>query len=158
MSYEIDLQVACDKPLPVSEAQINHWVENTLKEHMPTAELTLRFVENNEMVELNSTYRKQNKTTNVLAFPSSIPDGIELDFPLLGDVIICPAVLAAESIEQNRALEAHWAHIVIHGVLHLLGYDHIEDKDAEVMQKKEIELLAQFDYANPYNEEDSHLE
>lgn len=158
MSYEIDLQIACKNELPVSNSCIISWVESTLQAHMPTAELTLRFVDNEEMHLLNHTYRKQDKTTNVLAFPSEIPDSIELEYPLLGDVIVCPDVLALESIEQNKTLDAHWAHIVIHGVLHLLGYDHIDEHDAKIMQNKEIELLARFNYANPYNEEDDHLE
>ncbi|MDI1351847.1 MAG: rRNA maturation RNase YbeY, partial [bacterium] len=103
-----------------------------------------------EMVYLNDTYRKQNKTTNVLAFPCSLPDAIELESPLLGDVIICPQVLAEESIQLNKALSEHWALIVMHGILHLLGYDHIEDDEAEVMQAIEIKLLATLGYANPY--------
>ncbi len=107
------------------------------------------------MTSLNYTYRKQNKPTNVLAFPQQLPDVVEMDYPLLGDVIICPAVLATEASPSR--LTAHWAHIVIHGVLHLLGYDHIQPQEALVMKEQEIALLAKLGYDNPYLE-DQNLE
>lgn len=157
MNYVIDLQVACNEPLPVSEASLLTFAELPLKAHRDKAELTLRLVNPEEMLELNSTYRKQHKTTNVLAFPSDIPADIALDYPLLGDIIICPSVLLAESQEFNKALDFHWAHIVIHGVLHLLGFDHINDDDARVMQAQETALLAQLGFTNPYLE-DNHFE
>ena len=95
-------------------------------------------------------YRKQNKATNVLAFPATYPENVELEYPLLGDVIICPAVLKQESKTLKQPLIAHWAHIVIHGILHLLGYDHIDEEDATVMQAIEIQLLADLGFDNPY--------
>ena len=149
-THEIDVQIACVDKVPVSTEQLTSWIGMTLDEHQSNGELTLRLVDTQEILELNSTYRKQNKPTNVLAFPSSIPDTIELDHPFLGDVVVCPAVLQSEAMEQKVPLEAHWAHIVIHGVLHLLGYDHIEEDDAIVMQKMEIKLLGKLKFANPY--------
>ena len=152
MNYYVDIQHACDSPLPVSDETLKRWVNLTLKSYRERAELTLRFVNATEMTALNSTYRQQNKVTNVLAFPATYPEDIELDYPLLGDVIICPEVLQEESQTLNTPLEAHWAHIIIHGVLHLLGYDHIEEKDADIMRPIEIKLLNELGYDNPYKD------
>jgi probable rRNA maturation factor len=158
MSYHIDLQHACDDPIPVNDQSLQTWAELALLEHMDSAELTLRLVDSTEITELNHSYRQQNKPTNVLAFPSELPDNIELDYPLLGDVIICPQVLQQESQELGKSLEEHWAHIVIHGVLHLLGYDHIKDSDAEIMQALEVKLLSKLGFANPYHTEGDNVE
>ncbi|QRN03899.1 rRNA maturation RNase YbeY [Legionella sp. MW5194] len=158
MNYVIDLQVACEDPLPVTEAALVSFAELPLKAHREKAELTLRLVSAEEMIDLNSTYRKQQKTTNVLAFPANLPAAIAMDYPLLGDVIVCPAVLLAESQALNKALDFHWAHIVIHGVLHLLGFDHMEEEEARLMQAQEIRLLAELGFTNPYLDEDNHLE
>ncbi|KTC92968.1 MULTISPECIES: rRNA maturation RNase YbeY [Legionella] len=158
MSYHIDLQHACDEPIPVSDESLRTWAELALLEHMDSAELTLRLVDPTEITDLNHTYRHQNKPTNVLAFPSELPDNIELDYPLLGDVIICPLVLQQESQESGKSLQEHWAHIVIHGVLHLLGYDHIKDSDAGIMQALEVKLLSKLGFANPYQTEGDNVE
>lgn len=158
MTYCVDIQHASNTPIPVSDETLQHWVEITLKPHQPTAELTIRFVDAPEMIELNHTYRKQNKVTNVLAFPASYPSDIPLDYPLLGDVIICPTVLDEESHTLNVPLQTHWAHIVIHGVLHLLGYDHIVESDAAIMRPIEIHLLEQLGFDNPYKTEENSLE
>lgn len=158
MTYCVDIQHACSAPLPISDETLQHWVALTLQPYQEHAELTLRFVDPPEMIELNHTYRKQNKVTNVLAFPASHPNDIELEYPLLGDVIICPSVLLSESHDLKITLEAHWAHIVIHGVLHLLGYDHIIETDAAMMRPIEISLLNKLGYNNPYQTEDSTLE
>ena len=158
MNYKITLQNACTDKLPISGKKIKNWLELTLKEHIDHGELTVRLVIMDEMTELNNTYRQQNKPTNVLAFPSQLPDSIVLDYPLLGDIVICPEVLKQEAATQNRPLIAHWAHIVIHGALHLLGYDHIEADDAKIMQAEEIQLLAQLKFTNPYKNEDNDFE
>ena len=107
-------------------------------------------LDEDEMINLNYTYRNLNKTTNVLAFPASYPKDIKLKYPLLGDIIICPTVLLQESKELNLPLVSHWAHIVIHGVLHLLGYDHIKEDDKHIMQEIEIKLLESLGFNNPY--------
>lgn len=158
MNYYIDIQNALDSTSPIAEDAITQWAQLALRDHKACAELTIRLVSTAEMTQLNYSYRNKNKTTNVLAFPCMLPDHIELEHPLLGDIIICPEVLLAESKEQHKSLEEHWALIVIHGVLHLLGYDHIEDNDAAVMQALEIKLLAELGYTNPYDIEDNELE
>lgn len=158
MTGHIDIQNALDDELPIDEQELIHFASLVLEKEVTSAELTIRIVPSEEMIYLNNSYRKINKTTNVLAFLAKIPEHIELDCPLLGDVIICPDVLLAESIELHKTLKEHWALIVIHGVLHLLGYDHIKDTDAEIMQKKEIQLLAELGYSNPYANEDYHFE
>lgn len=154
MTHHIDVQVACDDPLPVCEDDIRHWAEIALAHQTDAGELTIRLASPEEIRLLNNTYRKNDKPTNVLAFPANLPKEIQLDIPLLGDVIICPAVLEEESKQLNKPLSDHWAHIVIHGVLHLLGYDHIKDEDAQIMQPLEAALLAKLGIEDPYiNEE-----
>jgi probable rRNA maturation factor len=158
MNYHIDIQNASKSSLPLTEEEMSNLAMLALRDQIKSAELTIRLVDAEEMIHLNSTYRKQNKTTNVLAFPSNVPDHIELDFPLLGDIIICPEVLAEESREQGKTIEEHWALILIHGVLHLLGYDHIKDEEAQAMQALEIKLLAERGYTNPYETKGNELE
>jgi probable rRNA maturation factor len=153
MSYHIDIQHACNETLPVTDETLDHWVTSTLQLHHESAEITLRLVDAEEISDLNHIYRKKNKATNVLAFPAAHPAHVELEFPLLGDVIICPIVLKQESENLETPLIAHWAHIVIHGVLHLLGYDHVKDDDAIKMQSVEIQLLAELGFDNPYKTE-----
>ena len=117
------------------------------------SEVTLRLVDESEGRELNHQYRGKDKPTNVLSFPFEAPAGITV--PLAGDLVICAPVVAREAIEQNKTPEEHWAHMVIHGMLHLQGHDHIEDADAEVMEALEIRLLADLGYSNPYETEES---
>jgi probable rRNA maturation factor len=150
MSYYIDLQHACTDEIPISDIILRKWIKLTLAPFNHSAELTLRFVDEAEMINLNSTYRNLNKTTNVLAFPASYPKEIELKLPLLGDIIICPAVLLQESKKLEVPLISHWAHIVIHGTLHLLGYDHIKEEEEAIMQEIEIKLLKNLGFSNPY--------
>ncbi len=152
MTHYIDIQNATKDSLPITEEEIRNWASLTLKDFRKEAELTIRFVEPEEITHLNHTYRKKEKSTNVLAFPSALPPEIQLEFPYLGDVIICPEVLLSESKEQNKTLDAHWCLILIHGILHLLGYDHIKDDEAEIMQAIEIKLLAELGYPNPYDD------
>jgi probable rRNA maturation factor len=148
----LDIQHACTITAPISDDTLTSWITCTLRAcHLEKAELTLRLVNTDEMTTLNHTYRKQNKKTNVLAFPANLPENILVEYPLLGDIIICPEVLEHESQSLNIPLKAHWAHIVIHGVLHLLGYDHIENADASIMEALEIKLLDKFGFENPYD-------
>ena len=146
----IDLQIACTDALPISQEQLVLFVQTALEAHASEAQVTLRLVDVPEIIHLNKTYRNRDKATNVLAFPSTVPKEIPVFPPLLGDVVIAPAVLAAEAIEQNRALDAHWAHITLHGVLHLLGYDHTGEKDTQHMQAMEIGLLNKLGFCDPY--------
>lgn len=158
MTYFIDIQNASTGTLPLSETELTQFATLALRDFANQAELTIRLVDPEEMIHLNNTYRKQNKTTNVLAFPSAIPSHVELDCPFLGDLIICPAVLLEESHQLHKTLTEHWALIVMHGVLHLLGYDHIKELEAIEMQGIELQLLAELGYANPYQLEGNELE
>lgn len=158
MTYYIDIQNATDEPLAMNEDQITRLASLALRDHKKEAELTVRFVTSEEITHLNHTYRKKDKPTNVLSFPSDLPPEFQLECPLLGDVIICPQVLLAECEELNKTLDAHWSLILIHGILHLLGYDHIKDDDAAVMQAIEIKLLAELGYTNPYDAEGNQLD
>lgn len=158
MNHLIDVQIACDDTLPVTDDTIISWAKQTLCDQVEACELTLRLVTMDEMTGLNTSYRKKSGPTNVLAFPANVPEGIDLEYHFLGDVIICPAVLASEAIEQQRPLEAHWAHIVVHGILHLLGHDHQEELETNIMQSLEIARLADMGFPNPYLTEESNLE
>ncbi len=113
-----------------------------------SVELTIRLVDEDEIQQLNKIYRHINKSTNILSFPFEAPDYIPLN--LLGDLVICHPIIEKEARLQNKNITAHWAHIIIHGMLHLLGYDHIKDHEAEVMETIEIEILFKLGFDNPY--------
>lgn len=150
MTYLIDIQNACTARLPASKTTLRMIARSTLQAERSAAELTLRFVERSEMIHLNHTYRQINAPTNVLAFPAQLPDIIPFKRPFLGDVIICPTVLKTECIELRKPMKDHLAHLVVHGILHLLGYDHMEEQEAQHMQDREIKVLMQLGYAHPY--------
>ncbi|WP_075180678.1 rRNA maturation RNase YbeY [Pantoea sp. 1.19] len=145
----LDLQLACASAdgLP-AEAEFQRWLNAVLSQFQDESEVTVRLVDEAESRMLNHTYRGKDKPTNVLSFPFEAPPGIEL--PLLGDLIICRQVVEQEADEQHKAREAHWAHMVIHGCLHLLGYDHIEDEEAEEMESLETEIMLALGYPDPY--------
>ncbi|WP_392553183.1 rRNA maturation RNase YbeY [Orbus wheelerorum] len=148
-SIILDLQIATkDQQNLPSEEQINLWLNLILRPFMSNAELTIRIVDEMESQQLNSTYRHKDKPTNVLSFPFESP--VEIETPLLGDLIICKQVVEQEAKEQNKSLSSHWAHMITHGCLHLLGYDHIEDEEAEEMESLEIEIMAELGFDNPY--------
>ena len=107
------------------------------------ATITMRFVDDDESQHLNDTYRGKNKPTNVLSFPYE-------DEPLMGDIVFCPGVIIREAQEQGKTVTAHMAHLVVHGMLHLMGYDHLNDRDAKEMESLETEILADLGFANPY--------
>ena len=113
------------------------------------SEVTIRIVGSEESAELNSQYRNKSGPTNVLSFPFEAPAGITV--PLAGDLIICVPVVEREAREQRKTSTEHWAHMVVHGILHLQGYDHIEDNEAEAMEALEIRLLSQLGFGNPYD-------
>jgi probable rRNA maturation factor len=145
----LDLQLACadGNNLP-AETDFQRWLEAAVMPFQPESEVTIRLVDEAESNELNLTYRGKDKPTNVLSFPFEAPPGIEL--PLLGDLIICRQVVEQEAAEQGKTVEAHWAHMVVHGTLHLLGYDHIEDEEAEEMEALETEIILALGYPDPY--------
>lgn len=149
MSVTLDLQLASASTdgLP-SEAQLQGWLDGTILGFQQEAEVTVRIVDEAESNELNLTYRGKDKPTNVLSFPFEAPPGLEL--PLLGDLVICRQVVEHEAAEQGKPLMAHWAHMVVHGGLHLLGYDHIEDDEAEEMEALERDIMQELGFADPY--------
>ena len=151
MTIIVDQQIACQTTELPTQQNFEDWVTATLlAEDILEGELTIRLVNKDESQQLNHDYRHQDKPTNVLSFPFSIDDSIELATPLLGDLIICPAILETEAKQQYKRLLAHWAHMVIHGTLHLLNYDHQTPQQSEVMESLEIKLLLQLGYKNPY--------
>ncbi len=144
----IDIQIAtADDNIP-SEEDFSRWVCAALPATHANAELTIRVVGFDESQALNATYRKKNQPTNVLSFPFDIP--AEVGSTLLGDLVVCGPVVEQEALDQNKPLEAHWAHMVVHGTLHLLGYDHIEDDEAEAMEALETKILMGLGYNPPY--------
>ncbi|SFN50155.1 rRNA maturation RNase YbeY [Xenorhabdus japonica] len=148
-SVILDLQIACENPegLP-EEAFFQRCLEGVLPQFQAESEVTIRVVDEAESHDLNLTYRGKDKPTNVLSFPFEAPPEVEL--PLLGDLIICRQVVEKEAEEQQKIVAEHWAHMVVHGSLHLLGYDHIEDDEAEEMESLETEILKKMGYPDPY--------
>jgi probable rRNA maturation factor len=143
----VDVQYASSyKDIPTKK-KLSHWSRTCLESILENAEFTIRIVDEEEITGLNKTWRGINKATNVLSFPSG---GNQVVPELIGDVVICAPIISREADEQNKDIEAHWAHMVIHGLLHLLGYDHIEENDAKKMESLEIEKLKRLNYPNPY--------
>lgn len=149
----MDVQYAVDdrQGLP-SAATLQHWVEVTLAGRQGDAELTLRIVDRQESAYLNETYRHRPGPTNVLSFGLGPPVGLDIppSTPLWGDVVICAPLVAEEAREQGKSPQSHWAHLVVHGVLHLLGYDHEEPAAAETMETLERQILGRLGYPDPY--------
>ncbi|QTO01251.1 MULTISPECIES: rRNA maturation RNase YbeY [Aggregatibacter] len=145
----IDLQIACEQEsgLPTAE-QIEQWATAAVQPQSDEVEMTVRIVDEAESHALNLNYRGKDRPTNVLSFPFECPDEVEL--PLLGDLVICRQVVEREAQEQDKPLMAHWAHMVVHGSLHLLGYDHIEDDEAEEMESLETQIMTGLGFADPY--------
>ena len=145
----INLQLA--EAAPVSEQQLSSWAQAALLEGA-AGDVTIRVASAEEVQSLNRDYRGKDKPTNVLSFPSELPPELaaECEEVELGDIVICAEVVANEAAAQNKTLEAHWAHMVVHGMLHLQGYDHIEDADAEIMEALEIKIMCALGFANPY--------
>ena len=165
MELYIDLQLACEHsaadPLPsIDDLQL--WVGKALAhplqgEPRDQAELTIRIVDNAESQSLNRDYRGKDKPTNVLSFPTDMPDEwppeLKAELPV-GDLVVSAAVVADEAREQGKSLQAHWAHMIVHGSLHLLGYDHIEEAEAVHMEALETKLLGELGFPAPYQDED----
>ena len=148
--YYIAIQNTVDKKELPSEQALQSWALAVLQDRLKRAELCIRIVSKEESAELNEQYRQKPQATNVLAFPAEIPEDIDLQRPLLGDIIICADVVVKEAKTQGKTIDAHFAHLLIHGILHLLGFDHQNEPDALEMEKTEINILNQLGYANPY--------
>lgn len=154
---ELDLQVEVEGACVPSLAELRRWVLAALGERRERerqrAELTLRVVGETEGRALNRRFRGRDGATNVLSFPFEVPPGIEAADPVhdfLGDLVICADLVEPEALEQDKAMEAHWAHLVVHGVLHLLDYDHLNDVDAAEMEGLETAILTGLGFPSPY--------
>lgn len=151
---QIDLQIASSSNRLPTIAQFQTWVDTVLNTAESNIEVLIRLVDEKESAILNERYRQKQGATNILSFPFEAPDVVES--ALLGDLIICVPVIEAQAIAQHKSLLDHWAHIVIHGLLHLCGYDHIEASAAEEMEAKEIRFLKTLLIDNPYEEKKFH--
>jgi len=147
MTIELEVQRATRfAPLP-EDRQFRLWAATALQ-CRDGAELAIRLVDEEESRALNHRYRGRDGATNVLSFPADLPP--EVDVPLLGDIVLCAPLVAQEAAAQGKRPDDHWAHLVIHGVLHLLGHDHLEVAEAEAMESLEVELLQSLGIADPY--------
>ena len=143
---KVEVQFAASADDIPSEETFQRWVSQI--EVDGEQQVAMRIVDEAEMTQLNEQYRNKSGPTNVLSFPAELPDGV--DEPFLGDIIICAPVVAKEAAEQEKSLDSHWAHMTVHGILHLQGYDHIDEVDAEQMESLEIKIMHQLGFANPY--------
>lgn len=148
MTIEVEVQVATScEPVPEQEA-FAQWAGAALGDHDP-AIVTVRLVDAEESRGLNRRFRGIDKPTNVLSFPAGLP--AEIGIPLLGDLVICAPRVEAEARDQGKAPMDHWAHLTVHGILHLLGYDHEEESAAREMEAIEVRVLEGLGIANPYD-------
>lgn len=151
MNVLIDLQIADNNPdgLPSLDL-LQQWSKAALEaaEYTDDAELTVRMVDEDEIHVLNRNYRSVDRPTNILSFPFECPDEVKL--PLIGDLVICRQILEKEAMDQQKTFFEHFAHLIVHGTLHLIGYDHIDPKDAEIMEPLEIKALKNLGYRDPY--------
>ncbi|MCV2885941.1 rRNA maturation RNase YbeY [Aestuariibacter sp. AA17] len=154
MNIIVDLQLATEHANTPSLAQLETWIAAALQGAKASSdsdwEVTVRIVSDEESQSLNHEYRGKDAPTNVLSFPFEAPPGIDL--PLLGDLVVCANVVDTEAKQQNKASMHHWAHMIVHGTLHLLGFDHIEDAEAEEMESLEIDILSQLGIDDPYQD------
>lgn len=152
-SAGLQLQVASDSTSIPSEQLFSRWLVAALSgSGKEEAEVTIRIVDYAESAELNSRYRDKAGSTNVLSFPFESPDEVDLGLDWLGDLVICAPVVAKEAEQQGKLEQDHWAHMVVHGLLHLLGYDHIDDEEAVEMERLEIAILKKLGISDPYEE------
>ncbi len=147
MNIELCLQNASSVRDVPDQSEMELWLQLVLQ-GLPAAVLTIRIVDVAESAMLNQQYRQKSGATNVLSFPADLPE--EVNLPLLGDLVICAPLVRIEAAAQGKPVAAHWAHLVIHGTLHLLGYDHLEEAEASQMESLETELLSKLGIANPY--------
>lgn len=145
---KISVKYACPRKDIPAEKNLRHWIQTALKEMGSRGEVHVRLVGKSESRVLNRDYRGKDKPTNVLSFPLLAP--LEMANGLLGDLVVCVPVLQQEAKLQRKSLENHWAHIMVHGVLHLLGFDHVESDQAKQMEKIEIRILKKLKITDPY--------
>ncbi len=148
----VDLQIVCENTTDIpTQDQFIAWANCVLRDYLPI-ELTIRIVDLDEIATLNKVYRHKEGATNILSFPTQTPFGVVLETPLLGDLVICHDVVVSEAVQQKKSLLHHYAHLTIHGILHLQGYDHQNDMDAMLMENMEITLLKAMNIPNPYGD------
>jgi len=155
MTVHVDVEIASDSATLPPVNEIARWPRRAIAAagRDSDLEVSVRVVDEAEMQELNRNFRGQDKPTNVLSFPAGDIRGLPPDAGTpLGDIVVCAAVVSREAREQHKSLEDHWAHMLVHGTLHLLGFDHVEDADADVMERMETGILRDFGIANPYKE------
>jgi len=146
----LDFQIVSESEIIPQQVLFKTWVDAVLKDETQDSEIVIRIVDEEEMILFNEQYRGKKGSTNILSFPFEAPEGMDSD--LLGDLLLCASVVEAEAQQQNKMLANHWAHMIVHGVLHLIGYDHIKDKEAEEMEALEIKILKSIKIDNPYEE------
>ncbi len=149
----IDIQVATRHEAIPAEDRLRAWCRSALAEGQEQAELTVRIVDEAEIHALNRQFRNKDKPTNVLSFPSELPPTVKAELLLLGDIVICAKVVAREAAEQGKTAEAHWAHMIVHGTLHLQGYDHIDEAEALEMEALETHILEILGFPAPYHQD-----
>jgi probable rRNA maturation factor len=148
---QVEIQVVVKSPGQPNEQQIQTWVDAAMEGFLEDSQIVVRIVDEAEITLLNEQFRHKKGSTNILSFPFEMPEGIpDQALNILGDLVICAPVVAREALEQKKTLAHHWAHMIVHGVLHLQGFDHIDDEDAEKMESKEIAILKQLQINNPY--------
>lgn len=150
MTVEVELQIASKTKTLPHPSQVREWVSLTLYNRIDTAEMTIRIVDEEESADLNAQYRKKEGPTNVLSFPYEPIPGVPTR--ILGDIVICAPVVEREAIEQDKELLAHWAHMVVHGTLHLLGFDHQFKEEASEMEGLETDILVKLGFPPPYGD------
>lgn len=148
MTLEVDVQIASEEDDLPDPAELRTWAGAAVEGFRDDAELTIRIVDDAESARLNKTYRQRPGATNVLSFPFESPPGT--DISLLGDIVICAPVVRQEARDQSKSLRSHWAHMVVHGALHLLGFDHLKASDADEMEATEARILDELGIDNPY--------
>ena len=149
MAIVIDLQTDTGLAGVPAAAEFSRWVTAALRDSHEQLEQTIRVVDEPQSRELNLRYRGRDSATNVLAFPA---DDEYLEYDCLGDLVLCAPLVALEAAQQGKADAAHWAHLVVHGMLHLQGFDHQSESQATEMEALEVEILDTLGYTNPYNE------
>lgn len=158
MTAHVDVQIACDESDLPANTEFSDWVGRALAgaAYQGYAEVSIRVVDADEMQALNRDFRQNDKPTNVLSFPAGAIDGLPGDVERpLGDIVVCASVVCSEARQQSKPAASHWAHMIVHGTLHLLGYDHETDAEALEMEGLERQILTTHGVANPYGESPS---
>ena len=154
MNLKVDIANGCEGKWTPDNGTCKQWLASALQlaEHEAASCISLRFVDEDEITAINAQFRGKAGSTNVLSFPAGLPAGVtaQMDSKPLGDIVICPPVVEREAHDQGKALEAHWAHLLVHGCLHLLGYDHAAEAQATRMESLEARAMESLGFDNPY--------